>query len=120
MQEGKEKERMSTNLYNGYKYSSYEEYYNACKQKTIESHKENREKYNEYQRNYQKEYQRKAREQNKAFKQIMNHPLFPIVQQMLNHPELYQHFIAFINLINNNPSLYQRFLNSVVIAQKSD
>jgi ATP-dependent 26S proteasome regulatory subunit len=102
----------SNNLYSGYKYSSYDEYYNTSKQKTNEKHKQNREQYNEYQREYQREYQQKVRDQKKLFQQLSNHPLFPNIQQIMNNPQLYQNFLNFVNIVNN-PPLYQHFVNYI-------
>ena len=59
----------------GYKYSSVEEAQEANREKTNETHKQNREQYNAYQR----EQQCKLREQKKKYEQISSNPLFLIM-----------------------------------------
>ena len=97
-----------TQVYSGpgrVKYATEEEARLANIEKTKQRYKQNREQKIEQQR----EYQEKLRVQRKNYEQMSSNPMFPIVEQVMTDPHLYQQFISYINLLNN-PPLYQEFV----------
>lgn len=103
----------SQNPYFGYKYSSLGEAATANCQLTKKRHQQNKEQYNEYQR----EYQRKLRQQKKTFDQISSNPSYPLVEQVMTNPQLYQQFVSYVNILND-PSSYQNFTNYLNIVNQ--